>query len=260
MKPPIGWTAHRRTQLPAWNRDEFAAQLYSQGRAYHSRHPYDVLLDSGAAGREQIRSWVANWFYYQINVPVKDAVLLANCPDPDVRRNWIDRVLEHDASGDDPWDIEAWLRLAQAAGLTRQSVQNFSRVLPGVRFAVDAYVNFACRTPWQEAVCFSLIELFAPEFHTQRMAHWQEHYPWIDPGGLRYFQRRTILSRRDAEFGLAFILDHFDTRALQERAIEILKFKLDVLWQMSDALAQGHAVAVPLPRGAAPSERYSRAT
>jgi pyrroloquinoline-quinone synthase len=37
-------------------------------------------------------------------------------------------------------------------------------------------------------------------------------------------------------------LERFDTRALQERALEILKFKLDVLWQMSDAMALRYRV------------------
>jgi len=115
-------------------------------------------------------------------------------------------------------------------------VEGLSLVLPGVRFAVDAYVNFARRAPWQEAVCSSLTELFAPEIHQQRLANWPTHYPWVDPAGLNYFQSRVSLARRDVEFGLAFTLDHFTTRMMQERAVEILKFKLNVLWQMSDAI------------------------
>jgi pyrroloquinoline-quinone synthase len=50
------------------------------------------------------------------------------------------------------------------------------------------------------------------------------------------------LARRDVEFGLTFTLDHFVTREAQERAIEILKFKLSVLWQMNDAMALRYAV------------------
>ena len=226
-----------------WSREEFEAQLRAQGRAYHIHHPYNVLLNTGAASREQIRGWVANRFYYQISIPIKDAAILSNCPDRAVRRNWVQRILDHDGYGDDPVGIESWLRLGEAVGLSRGSVEDLSLVLPGVRFAVDAYVNFARRAPWQEAVCSSLTELFAPEIHKQRLANWPEHYPWIDRAGLRYFQSRVSLARRDVEFGLAFTLDHFDTRPLQERAIEILKFKLDVLWQMSDAMALRYGVA-----------------
>jgi pyrroloquinoline-quinone synthase len=201
-----------------------------------------VLLNSGAATQEQIRGWVANRFYYQVNIPIKDAAILANCPDRAVRRNWVQRILDHDGYGDDPGGIESWLRLAQAVGLSRDTVESLTLVLPGVRFAVDAYVNFARRAPWPEAVCSSLTELFAPQIHKQRLANWPLHYPWIDHAGLQYFQSRVSLARRDVEFSLAFTLERFDTRALQERALDILRFKLDVLWQMSDAIALRYQV------------------
>jgi pyrroloquinoline-quinone synthase len=225
-----------------WNREEFEARLRAQRAAYHIHHPFNILLNSGAASREQIRGWVANRYYYQINIPLKDAAILANCPDRAVRRNWVQRILDHDGVGDDPGGIDSWLRLAEAVGLSRESVESLTEVLPGVRFAVDAYVNFARRAPWPEAVCASLTELFAPEIHQQRLANWPEHYPWIEPAGLHYFQSRVSLARRDVEFGLKVTLDRFDSRALQERALEILKFKLDVLWQMNDAMAQRYAV------------------
>lgn len=226
----------------AWTPDNFEAQLRSQGKAYHIHHPFNVLLNSGGASREQIRGWVANRFYYQISIPIKDAAILANCPDRSVRRHWVQRILDHDGYGEDPGGIESWLRLAEAVGLERGAVENLTAVLPGVRFAVDAYVNFARRAPWTEAVCSSLTELFAPEIHQQRLARWPEHYPWIDPAGLYYFQSRVSLARRDVEFGLKLTLEHFNTRALQERALEILQFKLNVLWQMSDAMAIGYRV------------------
>ena len=228
---------------PAWSREEFEAQLFAQGRSYHIHHPFNVVMNTGAATPEQIRGWVANRFYYQTNIPIKDAAILANCPDRAVRRNWMQRILDHDGYGEDPGGIESWLRLAEAVGLHRETVESLTEVLPGVRFAVDAYVNFARRAPWPEAVCSSLTELFAPEIHKQRLANWPRHYPWIDPSGLQYFQSRVSLARRDVEFGLAFTLQRFDTRALQERAVDILKFKLDVLWQMSDAMALRFGVA-----------------
>ena len=228
----------------AWSAAEFEAQLKARGRSYHIHHPFNVMLNAGAASPEQIRGWVANRFYYQINIPIKDAAILSNCPDRDVRRSWVQRILDHDGYGEDPGGIESWLRLGVAVGLSRSTVENLTEVLPGVRFAVDAYVNFARRAPWQEAVCASLTELFAPEIHKQRLANWPTHYPWIDRAGLEYFQSRVSLARRDVEFGLAFTLGHFNTPALQQRALEILQFKLDVLWQMSDAMALRYGVPV----------------
>ena len=221
----------------AWTQQEFEAELKARGSRYHIHHPFNVMLNTGRATREQIRGWVANRFYYQICIPIKDAAILANCPDRAVRRSWVQRILDHDGYGEDLGGIDSWLRLAEAVGLTRAHTESLVDALPGVRFAVDAYVNFARRAPWQEAVCSSLTELFAPEIHKQRLKNWPEHYPWIEHGGLTYFQSRVSIARRDVEFGLKFTLDHFRTREQQERALQILQFKLDVLWQMNDALA-----------------------
>jgi pyrroloquinoline-quinone synthase len=226
----------------AWTREEFEQRLRERGRAYHVHHPFNRMLNGGQATRAQIRGWVANRFYYQINIPLKDAAILANCDERAVRRNWVQRILDHDGYGDDPGGIESWLRLAEAVGLERAQVESLQDVLPGVRFAVDAYVNFARRAPWPEAVCASLTELFAPEIHRQRLASWPEHYPWIDPTGLSYFQSRVSRARRDVEFALAFTLERFETRAVQERALQVLQFKLDVLWQMNDAMALAYGV------------------
>jgi pyrroloquinoline-quinone synthase len=128
-----------------WSREEFESQLRRQGAAYHIHHPFNVVLNSGKANREQIQGWVANRYYYQVSIPIKDAAILANCPDRAVRRNWVQRILDHDGYGEDAGGIDSWLRLAEAVGLARASVEALTEVIPGVRFAVDAYVNFARR-------------------------------------------------------------------------------------------------------------------
>lgn len=234
--------------LAPWSRSEFETQLRSKGRAYHIHHPMNVLLNTGGASREQIRGWVANRFYYQIAIPVKDAAIMSNCPDREVRRGWIQRILDHDGFDlgplRDEGGIEAWIQLGIAVGLQREEIVDLRHVVPGVRFAVDAYVNFARRAPWQEAVCSSLTELFAPEIHRQRLATWPQHYPWIESSGLQYFRNRTSQAPRDVTQGLAITLDYFNTWALQQRALEILQFKLDVLWTMNDAMALRYGVKV----------------
>lgn len=231
------------SKAPPWSRAEFEAQLRAKGKAYHIHHPFNVMLNSGKATPEQIRGWVANRFYYQIAIPVKDAAVLSNCPDREVRRGWVQRIIDHDGQGEDPGGIEAWIRLGTATGLSREEITDLRHVLPAMRFAVDAYVNFARRAPWQEAVCSSLTELFAGEIHQQRLANWPEHYPWIESAGLHYFRSRVTQARRDVEQGLALTLDHFTTRSQQERALEILQFKLDILWAMNDAMGQRYGVA-----------------
>lgn len=230
------------TQSPAWSRSEFEERLRAEGAAYHIHHPFNRMLNGGRASVEQIRGWVANRYAYQAAIPVKDAAIVSNCPDRAVRRTWIRRILDHDGHGEDAGGIEAWLRLAEAVGLRRDEVEDQRHVVPGVRFAVDAYVDFARRRPWQEAVCASLTELFAPAIHRQRLAGWPEHYPWIDPAGLQYFHNRVGQARRDVEQGLAVTLDHFRSVEQQQRALAVLRFKLDVLWAMNDAMAVRYGV------------------
>ena len=230
-----------------WSREAFEQRLRERGRAYHIHHPFNRMLNEGRATAEQVRGWVANRFCYQLAIPLKDAAILSNCDDRDVRRGWVQRILDHDGFElgglHDDGGIEAWLRLADAVGLPRDEVLDQRHVAPAVRFAVDAYVNFARRAPWQEAVCSSLTELFAPEIHKQRLATWPAHYPWIAPDGLAYFRDRVGKARRDVEQGLAITLAHFDTRALQHRALDVLQFKLDILWAMNDAMAQKYGVS-----------------
>lgn len=234
--------AEAMTVAAPWDRAEFEAQLRERGKAYHIHHPFNVMLNSGKATPEQIRGWVANRWYYQIAIPVKDAAILSNCPDRELRRQWVQRILDHDGHGDDPGGIEAWRQLALAVGLTRDELDDQRHVIPAVRFAVDAYVNFARRVPWQEAVCASLTELFAPMIHKERLANWPEHYPWIDPAGLQYFRNRVMQARRDVDQALAVTLDYFTTADAQQRALGILQFKLDILWSMNDAMAQRYGV------------------
>jgi pyrroloquinoline-quinone synthase len=228
--------------LNPWTKKEFEEKLRAKGDRYHIHHPFHVAMNSGRCTKAQVQGWVLNRFYYQVSIPVKDAAILANMPDREQRRRWIQRILDHDGTPGSEGGIEAWLRLGEAVGLAREAVVSLKHVLPGVRFAVDAYVNFARRAPWQDAVCASLTELFAPEIHKERLAGWPQHYPWIDASGYAYFRGRLAEARRDVEHGLEVTLEHFGTRGEQERALGILQFKLDILWSMLDAMQLAYGI------------------
>ena len=220
-----------------WTRAEFEEKLREKGRGYHIYHPFHVMMYEGKLTKEQLQSWVLNRFYYQIGIPQKDAAILSNCPDVEVRKQWIVRITDHDGVDDGVGGIEAWIKLGEAVGLTREDVTSLKHVSPGVRFAVDAYINFAKQRPWQESVCSSLTELFAPHIHQQRISSWPEVYPWINESGLSYFKKRLTEARRDVEQGLSVTLDYFSqSRAMQERALDILQFKLNVLWVIADSI------------------------
>lgn len=228
-----------------WTPEEFETRLRALGDYYHLYHPFQVAMHEGRLNREQIQGWVLNRYYYQINIPRKDAAILANCPDREVRRRWIQRIVDHDGASGNEGGIEAWIRLGEAVGISREIIVSERHVLPGVRFAVDAYMNFARQAPWQEAVCSSLTELFAPTIHRQRLADWPEKYPWIEADGLHYFRNRLGEAHRDVQHGLEITLAHFRSRAQQERALETLRFKLEVLWSMLDALYMAYVLNMP---------------
>ncbi|HEX6433355.1 MAG TPA: pyrroloquinoline-quinone synthase PqqC [Gemmatimonadales bacterium] len=218
----------------------FIEALRAQSQRYHSRHTFHAEMNAGRLSRRQIRGWVANRFYYQENIPRKDAAILANCPDREVRRRWIRRIHDHDGATDGEGGIEAWLRLGEAAGLTREEMWDQRHVVPGVRFAVDAYVTFARTRPWVEAVASSLTELFAPDLMAERLAAFERFYTWIDPAGLAYFRARITQAPRDSEHALEVVTEHCRTPDEQARAVAALSFKSDVLWSMLDAIDRAY--------------------
>lgn len=227
-----------------WPAAEFEARLRAKEAGYHIHHAFNQRLNSGALAPFQVRGWVANRFYYQQAIPMKDAAVMSNCDDRETRRRWALRLLDHDGhddfAGSHAGGIEVWTQLGIATGLTRDELWSQRHVQPGVRFAVDAYVNFARRSCWQEGVISSLTEMFAPKIHADRLAGWPSHYPWIDASGLAYFRNRIPLAQRDVEHGLEVAQGWCDTRGKQERALAVLQFKLDVLWSLLDAVERAY--------------------
>ena len=223
------------------SREPFLAKLREVGeRAYHDKHPFHVAMNEGRLSPEALRGWVANRFCYQRNIPIKDAAILSNCPLRDVRRAWIHRIIDHDGveGGEVSREggIEAWLRLGEACGLSRDELWQDRQVEPGVRFAVDAYVTFARTQPWPVAIASSLTELFAPDLMSARLAAFENFYGWIDSAGLDYFRRRITQARRDSDDALEITMEHCRTRELQDAAIGALQFKCDLLWAILDAI------------------------
>jgi pyrroloquinoline-quinone synthase len=233
--------------LALWSRDEFISRLRGVlERRYHHLHPFNQRMHRGELSRHELQRWVANRFYYQINIPIKDALILANCPEREIRQRWIERIIDHDGRPGEEGGIEAWLRLGEAMGVGREALLDQRFLLPGVRFAVDGYVTFCRSRPWLEAVAASLTELFAPLIVKERLAAILSHYRWVDPEGLQYFRNRLTQAPRDAEHALGIVTERSRSRVDQDRAVAALEFKCDVLWSLLDAVDHG-----PLPGSAA---------
>ena len=123
--------------------DQLEAELRAIGaERYHSNHPFHQRMYRGELTRGQIQAWALNRYYYQCNIPAKDATLLARLPTPALRRAWRSRLIDHDGQGDQPGGIERWLRLTDGVGLDRDYVMSTRGILPSTRFAVEAYVAF----------------------------------------------------------------------------------------------------------------------
>ena len=228
-------TAPPTTLLP---REEFRQHLHSVHQNYHHSHPFHIAMNAGTLSPDQLRGWCANRFCYQRNIPLKDAAILSNCPLREVRRIWAHRLADHDGTApftSDPGGIEAWLRLGEATGLSREELLDERHVIPAVRFAVEAYVTLARTAPWPVAVASSLTELFAPDLMAQRLAAFEKYYTWIPAWGLEYFRSRVPRARRDSDEAMELTLTHCNTPALQQQAVAALRTKCQILRAMLDA-------------------------
>jgi pyrroloquinoline-quinone synthase len=223
-------------------REEFTAALYAQGARYWDKHPFHIRLHAGGCTPDELRAWVVNRWYYQRSLSQKNGAIIANCPLPEVRRRWVERITFQDGRhspnevGDGEGGLGDWLALATAVNLRHEEMTDLRHLLPGVRFAVDGYVQFCKTKPWIEGAAAALTELFSPDLMADRILAWRRHYPWIDPAGYAYFEARIPVVAADSSYTLNLVLDHCVTRQQQEAAVAALAFKCDVLWTMLDAI------------------------
>ncbi len=159
--------------LPA---GELAASLRSFSTSYYAHHPFHELMHQGKLTARQLQGWVANRLAYQRAIPRKDAAIISNCPVPEVRREWMQRIVDHDGTTPGTGGIEMWIRLGEALGVPREEMEDERHVLPGVRFAAESYVTFCKTRPWTEAVAYYLTYLFSPQLMDQRIEDFAKHY------------------------------------------------------------------------------------
>jgi pyrroloquinoline-quinone synthase len=216
--------------------EELRARFRQVGeQRYHHQHTFHLLMHEGKLTRGQLQAWVLNRFYYQSRIPIKDAIIISRSDDPSFRRAWRKRVLDHDGDSSPEGGIERWLRLAEATGLSRERVISCKEVLPGVRYAVEAYIDLVKNRSLLEAVASSLTELFSRDLISLRLDALRRFYPWLS-GGLDYFEARMDQAPADAQFAFEFVAVHARTYAEQEKAIAALREKCEILWAQLDAL------------------------
>ena len=217
---------------------------------YHIHHPFHHLLHGGQLTRGQVQAWALNRYYYQASIPAKDASLVARLPTPELRREWRRRLVDHDGDGVHPGGVERWLALTDGLGLERDYVVSLDGLLPGTRFAVDAYVRFVREKSLLEAIASSLTEMFSPNIISQRVSGMLRNYDFVTERTLAYFTPRLTQAPQDVAFALAYVREHATTEERQAQVLAALRFKCDLLWAQLDALHFAYVAPGLPPPGA----------
>jgi len=239
--------------------DELEARLRAIGaQRYHRLHPFHHLLHGGQCTRGQVQAWALNRYYYQAMIPVKDASLIARCHDPDIRREWRRRLVDHDGGEAREGGIARWLKLTDGLGLERNYVTSLAGILPATRFAVDAYVRFVAEKSLLEAIASSLTELFSPVIISERMDGMLKGYDFVTAETLAYFTERPPQARQDSDFALGYVKQNARTPEQQQLVLAALEFKCSVLWAMLDALYHAYVdPKMPPPGVFVPNDQWA---
>ncbi|BDA86015.1 pyrroloquinoline-quinone synthase [Aureimonas sp. SA4125] len=228
--------------------DDFVSALQEIGATrYHHLHPFQQRLNAGELTKAQVQAWALNRYYYQSQIPVKDSYILARLGTTELRRDWRSRIIDHDGDEENRGGIEKWIALTDGVGLDRDYVLSGEGILPGTRFAVDAYVTFVRERTLLEAVASSLTELFSPQAIGARVRGMLEHYDFISPETLAYFDKRPVQAKRDSDFALDYCLKHARRPEEQRAVLNALRFKCTVLWAQLDALHHAYVDPVMPP-------------
>ncbi len=217
---------------------------------YHWNHPFHIAMKNGELTKPQVQAWALNRYYYQAQIPIKDATLLARLDDPALRRAWRQRIIDHDGEREGEGGIERWLKLTEGLGLERGYVISTKGLLPATRFAVQAYVHFVRERPLLEAIASSLTEMFSPRIIADRVSGMLASYDFVSRQTLAYFEKRLSQAPRDADFALDYVKREAKRPDQQAAVLDALRFKCDVLWVQLDALEHAYVTPGRIPPGA----------
>jgi coenzyme PQQ biosynthesis protein C len=227
-----------------------AALRHVGAERYHNLHPFHRLLHGGKLTKGQVQAWALNRYCYQGAIPRKDAALIARATDPELRRLWRQRLVDHDGEAPGQGGVARWLALTDGLGLDREYVISTRGALPATKFAVEAYVRFVSERSLLEAVASSLTELFSPAIISERVSGMLENYSFVGRDTLAYFNARMTQAPRDADFALEYVKRGARRPDQQQAVLAALEFKCGVLWAQLDALHHAYVAPGHVPPGA----------
>ena len=224
----------------------FIAALRGLSGRYWGTHPFHHRLHAGELDAHGLRIWAANRWYYQCQLPQKDAAIIANCPLPEIRRQWLDRIVYHDG----PRDVQDTFMRVEGQ---RRMLLNQRLTLQ--RFGVEFDVWFSERSLHEEGAVERVVELLKQLGHVYEKdgAWWMRTTDFGDDkdrvlvrstdgmpaylaADLAYFTNRIDKVSGEGKDTLDIVVRHCVTREQQGKAIAALSFKCDVLWSMLDAI------------------------
>jgi len=221
----------------SWSRDEFKEQINSLAYRYHIHHPLDKFIMDGNATKELLQSWVANRYYYQSLIPMKDSAVLSNCPERDVRNAWFSNIVLQDKEGG---GLDDWQTLARRLDIEEHDLKSFKHVLPGVKFACDKYLDFVKSHDYKLGIAACLTITYASDIHKARLLNWPQHYTWLDNEAYNYFRTRQQNAKHEKDVALEYVLEWFKTPEEQALVLNTIKMKQDILWSILDNIYLFH--------------------
>jgi len=231
--------------------DELDAAVRRIGaERYHNLHPFHQLLHGGKLTKGQVQAWALNRYCYQSAIPRKDASFIARTDDPELRRMWRQRLVDHDGDAAGEGGIARWLALTGGLGLDHDYVVSRRGALPATKFAVEAYVHFVREQSLLAAVASSLTELFSPTIISERVSGMLANYAFVSKDTLAYFNARMSQAPRDSDFALDYVKREARTVEQQQAVLAALEFKCSVLWAQLDALYHAYVTPAHVPPGA----------
>ena len=238
--------------------DDLEAALRQIGaERYHNLHPFHKMLHNGELTKPQVQAWALNRYCYQDAIPVKDATILARMDSAELRREWRQRIEDHDGQAAGDGGIARWLALTDGLGLDRAYVESKSGALPATKFAVGAYIAFTRDKSLLEAIASSLTELFSPKIISERVSGMLRNYDFVNEETLAYFEKRLTQAPRDSDFALDYVKQHAQTAEQQQLVLDALYFKCSVLWAQLDALYHAYVAPGHIPPDAFVPEEES---
>ncbi len=230
---------------------ELEVRLRTVGeQRYHIHHPFHKMMNAGELTKAQMQAWALNRYCYQAIIPRKDAIILSKSDDPEFRREWRKRIIDHDGEEGSPGGMAKWLHLAKSLGLDPDVVASKKLALWATRFAVNAYAELVTVEPLMIGVASSLTELFSPVAIGERIPAMLERYDYITEDSLAYFTPRLHQAPRDADFALGLVKEWATTLERQRDVERALLTKCDILWAQLDALYHAYVVPGHIPPGA----------